>query len=147
MEIVEKKGTSCRRLVDVRYRLCHSWAVVDSLRFHRVACGAETLCAVWHAGFLVLQGLVCCDRRCGVHILVAGKKLRDFTPTCKLPLRVWWEYSHQAKMSHFRKWFKCNFSSWSDESTLTILAKVVYRWAWNRAIFCSLLCQTLWISF
>jgi len=42
-------------------------------------------------------------------------------------------------MSHFRKWFKCNFSSWPDESNLTILAKVVYRWAWNRAIFCSLL--------
>jgi len=73
--------------------------------------------------------------------LVASKKLRDFTPTSKLPLRVWWEYSHQAKMSHFRKWFKFNFSSWPDESTLTILAKVVYWWAWNCAIFCSLLCS------
>ena len=42
-------------------------------------------------------------------------------------------------MSQFRKWFKWNFSYWPDDSTLTILAKVVYRWAWNRAIFCSLL--------
>ena len=79
--------------------------------------------------------------------LVANKKLRDFTPTCKLPLRVWWEYSYQAKMSHFRKWFKWNGSSWPYESTLTILATVVYRWAWNRAIFCSLLGLGVGVTF